>query len=110
MQVEDDGIGFDVEEAFSRRDCFGLSGLRERVALLGGALEVRSLRKAKTAESAGWSDLNQRREKAHSGRIGIDRSGTMIRVVLPRHHEMMGRSGRNEQCKLVSRPWPREMR
>lgn len=83
MQVEDDGIGFDVEEAFSRRDCFGLSGLRERVALLGGALEVRSLHKAKTAESAGWSDLNQRREKAHTGRIGIDRHGTMIRVVLP---------------------------
>ncbi|WP_321474395.1 GAF domain-containing sensor histidine kinase [uncultured Paludibaculum sp.] len=83
MQVEDDGIGFDVDEAFSRRDCFGLSGLRERVALLGGTLEVRSHRKAKTGESAGWPELNRKRERANAGKIGIDRHGTLIRVVLP---------------------------
>lgn len=83
MQVEDNGIGFDVEEAFSRRDCFGLSGLRERVALLGGALEVRSLRKAKTGESAAGPSNRPKREKAQAGKIGIDRHGTLIRVVLP---------------------------
>lgn len=83
MQVEDDGIGFDVTEAFSRRDCFGLSGLRERVALLGGTLEVRSFRKAKAGESAGWPEARGKREKTHAGKIGIDRHGTLIRVVLP---------------------------
>jgi len=40
--VEDDGIGFNVDEALARRDSFGLSGMRERVALLGGRFEVRS--------------------------------------------------------------------
>ena len=47
MHIEDNGIGFDVEAAFARRDCYGLSGLRERVALLGGVLEVQSLRRAR---------------------------------------------------------------
>jgi signal transduction histidine kinase len=42
LTVEDDGIGFNVEEALARRDSFGLSGMRERVALLGGRFEVRS--------------------------------------------------------------------
>ncbi len=40
LQVEDDGVGFKVEEAFAKRDSFGLAGLRERVALLGGRFEV----------------------------------------------------------------------
>jgi len=35
-------VGFDVEEALARRDSFGLSGMRERVALLGGRFEVQS--------------------------------------------------------------------
>ena len=34
--VEDDGIGFDVEEALRKPGSFGLGGIRERVALLGG--------------------------------------------------------------------------
>jgi signal transduction histidine kinase len=42
LNVEDDGIGFNVDEALARRDSFGLSGMRERVALLGGRFEVRS--------------------------------------------------------------------
>jgi two-component system sensor histidine kinase DegS len=42
LTVEDDGVGFNVEEALARRDSFGLSGMRERVALLGGRFEVRS--------------------------------------------------------------------
>jgi two-component system sensor histidine kinase DegS len=42
LNVEDNGVGFRVEEAFARRDSFGLSGMRERVALLGGQFAVES--------------------------------------------------------------------
>jgi signal transduction histidine kinase len=42
LMVEDNGVGFRVEEAFARRDSFGLSGMRERVALLGGRFRVES--------------------------------------------------------------------
>ena len=38
--VEDDGAGFDP--AFSREDALGLAGMRERVALAGGRLQVES--------------------------------------------------------------------
>jgi signal transduction histidine kinase len=40
LAVEDNGVGFQVEEALARRDSFGISGMRERVALLGGQFEV----------------------------------------------------------------------
>lgn len=72
LLVEDDGVGFDVEEAFSRQDCFGLSGLRERVSLLGGTLEVESVRKTAAAEAP---------RGGH--RPGQLRHGTRIRVTLP---------------------------
>ncbi len=42
LAVEDNGVGFRVEEALARKDSFGLSGMRERVALLGGRFDVRS--------------------------------------------------------------------
>lgn len=42
LVVEDNGVGFSVEEAVARRDSFGLSGMRERVALLGGRFQVES--------------------------------------------------------------------
>ncbi len=42
LYVEDDGVGFAVEDALNRRDAFGLAGIRERVALLGGRLEIHS--------------------------------------------------------------------
>jgi signal transduction histidine kinase len=42
LQVDDNGVGFNVDEALARRDSFGLSGMRERVALLGGSFQVRS--------------------------------------------------------------------
>jgi len=45
LSVEDNGVGFNVEEALARRDSFGLSGMRERVALLGGRFEVQSFPK-----------------------------------------------------------------
>src|SRR6202022_4265513 len=42
LAVADNGVGFNVEEALARKDSFGLSGMRERVALLGGRFEVHS--------------------------------------------------------------------
>jgi signal transduction histidine kinase len=42
LSVEDNGVGFSVEEAFAKRDSFGMSGMRERVALLGGKFYVES--------------------------------------------------------------------
>ncbi len=80
MSVEDDGVGFNVEEALARRDCFGLSGLRERVALLGGTLVVQSrMRAAGEVPVRGRKTATQRLR----GRIGIDRPGTAIRIELP---------------------------
>jgi two-component system sensor histidine kinase DegS len=62
--VEDNGVGFNVEQAFARRDSFGLSGMRERVALLGGEFEVAS---------------HPRLETKRAGRT----AGTRISVLLP---------------------------
>jgi signal transduction histidine kinase len=42
LVVEDNGVGFNVEEAWAKRESFGLSGMRERVALLGGQFHVES--------------------------------------------------------------------
>ncbi|MGA3041985.1 MAG: GAF domain-containing sensor histidine kinase [Bryobacteraceae bacterium] len=42
MKIDDDGVGFDVERAVAQPKSFGLKGMRERVALLGGCLEIRS--------------------------------------------------------------------
>ncbi len=42
LAVEDNGVGFNVEEALQKRESFGMSGMRERVALLGGEFQVES--------------------------------------------------------------------
>ena len=42
LNVEDDGIGFEVDSAVAQPKSFGLKGIRERVALWGGRLEIRS--------------------------------------------------------------------
>lgn len=42
MKMHDDGVGFDVEEAAQQHESFGLSGMRERVALLGGQINIQS--------------------------------------------------------------------
>ena len=42
LNVEDNGIGFEVDCAVAQPKSFGLKGMRERVALLGGSLEIRS--------------------------------------------------------------------
>jgi signal transduction histidine kinase len=53
LTVEDDGIGFEVEEALLRRDSFGLAGLRERVALLSGRFYIESRKKVKDSADEG---------------------------------------------------------
>ncbi len=40
LTVEDDGVGFQVNEVLAKRDSYGLAGMRERVTLLGGKLDV----------------------------------------------------------------------
>jgi signal transduction histidine kinase len=42
LVVEDNGVGFSLPEALAKRESFGLSGMRERVALLGGEFHVES--------------------------------------------------------------------
>lgn len=41
--VSDDGVGFDVEATASRDTTFGLFSMRERVLLLGGWIDIRSV-------------------------------------------------------------------
>jgi signal transduction histidine kinase len=69
MHAEDDGAGFDYESACAKQDCYGLAGLRERVALLGGNMQLDSVvRKPGRA----------RRRKG-----GQSAGGTRIRIELP---------------------------
>jgi len=92
LHIEDDGVGFDVQEALSRRDCYGLSGLRERVALLGGSLVVRSLPRRSQAAveqvstcqpELGQALASRDGEDHGSGVIGVSRPGTSIWIEMP---------------------------
>ncbi len=42
LNVADNGVGFEVKAAVEKQSSFGLAGMRERVALLGGKLEITS--------------------------------------------------------------------
>jgi signal transduction histidine kinase len=42
LAVEDNGVGFNIPEALAKRESFGLSGMRERVALFGGEFHIES--------------------------------------------------------------------
>ncbi len=44
VTVEDNGVGFDTSEAFHRAGSYGLAGMRERVMLLNGSIEIESWR------------------------------------------------------------------
>jgi signal transduction histidine kinase len=78
VRIEDDGVGFDVTAALERRDCYGLSGLRERVALLGGSVEVKS--RPRPLGGEGTVRQTQRARKAKPGRKA---SGTAVAIELP---------------------------
>jgi len=83
LAVEDNGVGFRVEEALARKDAFGLSGMRERVALLGGRFEIRSHPKSGSGSKAGDGTSNG----ASNGDGWADRKktgrGTKILIRLP---------------------------
>jgi PAS domain S-box-containing protein len=66
VQIEDDGHGFDAETAMAAGQSNGLTGMRERVVLLGGRFTVESLKGHGTNLMAEWNltdnpDLEQRR-------------------------------------------------
>jgi signal transduction histidine kinase len=42
LRIEDNGRGFDVQRAQSRRGRYGLSTMQERAELLGGSLHILS--------------------------------------------------------------------
>jgi signal transduction histidine kinase len=65
LHVEDNGTGFDVEQTLERKDAFGLIGIRERVAVLGGTVDIISTRKE--------GQTTARRKK----------TGTVVRIQLP---------------------------
>lgn len=67
LHVDDDGVGFRVTETLARRNSFGVAGMRERVTLLGGSFEVRSVPSVAGAR----------------GGARKRRSGTRITVELP---------------------------
>ena len=52
IQIADDGVGFDVEASFQRGESSGLSGMRERAALLGGRFMVQSVPREGTTVTA----------------------------------------------------------
>jgi signal transduction histidine kinase len=83
LAVEDNGVGFRVEEALARKDSFGLSGMRERVALLGGRFEIRSYPK----NGSGNGVSNGTGIGTNIGKRSVDRKrtgrGTKILIRLP---------------------------
>jgi signal transduction histidine kinase len=83
LAVEDNGVGFRVDEALARKDSFGLSGLRERVALLGGRFEIRSYPK----NGSGNGVSNGTGIGGNIGKRSVDRKrtgrGTKISIRLP---------------------------
>jgi signal transduction histidine kinase len=88
LNVEDDGVGFEVEEALSRRDSYGLAGLRERVALLGGKFYVESHQRAsgKTGSAKADTQVSRLGEALARGGMkfkGRFRKGTRIHIELP---------------------------
>ena len=65
LHVEDDGVGFDVDRAFSESSSFGLTAIRERVSLLGGEVRIEST----PIRSAGIK--------------GRSRAGTQVTILMP---------------------------
>jgi signal transduction histidine kinase len=99
--VDDNGVGFNVEEALARRDSFGLSGMRERVALLGGTFQIESNLGVSTkrlqdaaVETAGMQTL---RRKSTRGR------GTKIQIALPLPREADLRRDTNSARETATR-------
>jgi signal transduction histidine kinase len=82
LSVEDDGVGFCVEDAFNKRDSYGLAGLRERVALLGGVCIVESRPRLPVKASASTKAQKRRSLDPHD-LWNSSASGTRIRIEIP---------------------------
>ena len=81
LQVEDNGVGFQIEEALAKQNSFGLSGMRERVALLGGRFELYSRPAGRMGKAL-----------SHKAASGKAESGTTILIELPVPSEGSGES------------------
>jgi signal transduction histidine kinase len=83
--VEDDGVGFRVDEALQKQGSFGLAGIHERVALLGGHCEIDS----RPVQPAGDPRETRTKTARKAGTKGFKTvnmtgaSGTRIYVELP---------------------------
>ncbi len=42
LEIQDDGVGFDIEEARAKKQCVGLTSMQERAALVGGHCIIHS--------------------------------------------------------------------
>lgn len=95
LLVEDDGVGFDVQAALEKNNSYGLSGIRERVTLMGGRFSIESWPGQGAANTATAS----RAEKARRGSgAGKSRRGTRIVIELPipaQQHQARSRNLRN---------------
>lgn len=80
LQVEDDGIGFPPEEAAEKRNSFGIAGIRERVALMGGRFELESWPRVVATASPERQAVTRAGKGPSEGRV---KSGTRIRIELP---------------------------
>jgi signal transduction histidine kinase len=57
LVIEDNGLGFDLEDALSvksSRKGLGLSSMKERTELLGGSFTIQSVRRVGTIIRAAW--------------------------------------------------------
>jgi signal transduction histidine kinase len=87
--VEDDGVGFRVEDAVNKPGSFGLAGIRERVALLGGNCEIESRMLDPVAAPVPSGERQAgvrgegRRRPVDGRRTAAPPSGTTVRVELP---------------------------
>jgi signal transduction histidine kinase len=81
LAVSDDGVGFAVEDAFAKRESFGLSGMRERVALLGGSFRIASF--PRSSQASGRRAAARRNAATPLPRKGASERGTKIQIELP---------------------------
>lgn len=84
LLVEDDGIGFDVKDALEKNNSYGLSGIRERVTLMGGRFSIES-----------WPAGPLERGR---GSVKRPRRGTRILIELPipkQDHQTRSRNLKN---------------
>jgi signal transduction histidine kinase len=68
LTIEDNGCGFDVEEAFaveSSERGFGLASMKERMGLSGGTFVINSAKREGTIVRATWPYNQFRRSRAH---------------------------------------------